>query len=431
MSSIVPAKVGNVPKRRKKPKKPEVGLAIRFSALNINQNVLESFEDMGLSDQLLRGIHNYGLEKPAFIQQRAIVPCIGGQDAIVQAQSGMGKTAALVIAVLQRLDRSDPQCQALVLAPTRELAEQIQQVFQELSKFMIKPNVTSYTCVGGRGDMKKCKKACRAGRQVIIGTLGRTVHMLIGDGDEYGPHLSTDGIKTLALDEADQLLDGTYGRDLTTVLEKIPPAAQVILMSATMPGNILKLAWRFMRNPVTFLVRDFQLTLDGIRQYYVNVADAAEKILTVVDLFPIIEKSRGMIFCNMRATVVRVKKKLVDAGHVSACITGDMTQRDRDEIMAKFRRGERGYRVLITSDLLGRGIDVQQINLVVNYDLPTHKETYIHRVGRAGRYGRKGLALSFVETKELKMFEGIKAFYQTDIQPMPAEQEFLAQLGQC
>jgi superfamily II DNA/RNA helicase len=182
------------------------------------------------------------------------------------------------------------------------------------------PGITSFSCVGGR-DLTNCKNVLSSGVQIVIGTVGRTMHMLVGDGDGHGSYLSLSSLKAFALDEADQLLDGDFGRDLSTILSYFPEDSnsQVILMSATMPGHILKLAWRFMKNPVTFLVRDFQLTLDGIRQYHVKVEEE-HKLETLIDLYHLIDKSRGMIFCNTRSKVIKVWKALNQQGFRLACI---------------------------------------------------------------------------------------------------------------
>ncbi|KAK8930393.1 ATP-dependent RNA helicase eIF4A [Metarhizium anisopliae] len=280
---------------------------------------VDSFDDMSLKAELLRGVYAYGFERPSAIQQRAIMPVIKGHDVIAQAQSGTGKTATFSISVLQKIDPTVKQCQALILAPTRELAQQIQKVVVAIGDFM---NVECHACIGGT-SVREDMKALQDGPQVVVGTPGR-VHDMI-----QRRFLKTDAMKMFVLDEADEMLSRGFTDQIYDIFQLLPQSTQVVLLSATMPQDVL----------------------------------------------------------------------------------------ERDLIMKEFRSGS--SRVLIATDLLARGIDVQQVSLVINYDLPANRENYIHRIGRGGRFGRKGVAINFVTAEDVRMMREIEQFYSTQIEEMP------------
>ncbi|EMD66989.1 hypothetical protein COCSADRAFT_283690 [Bipolaris sorokiniana ND90Pr] len=280
--------------------------------------VTDSFDNMNLKPELLRGVYAYGFERPSAIQQRAIMPVIKGNDVIAQAQSGTGKTATFSISTLQKIDSSVKACQALILAPTRELAQQIQKV---------------------------------------------------------------------------------------------------VLLSATMPQDVLEVTTKFMRDPVRILVKKDELTLEGIKQFYIAVEKEDWKLDTLSDLYETVTITQAVIFCNTRRKVDWLTDKLTARDFTVSAMHGDMDQAQRDVIMKEFRSGS--SRVLIATDLLARGIDVQQVSLVINYDLPANRENYIHRIGRGGRFGRKGVAINFVTADDVRMMREIEQFYSTQIEEMP------------
>uniref|UniRef100_A0A804PW35 RNA helicase n=1 Tax=Zea mays TaxID=4577 RepID=A0A804PW35_MAIZE len=325
--------------------------------------VFESFDDMGLQENLLRGIYAYGFEKPSAIQQRGIVPFCKGLDVIQQAQSGTGKTATFCSGILQQLDYGLVECQALVLAPTRELAQQIEKVMRALGDYL---GVKVHACVGGT-SVREDQRILASGVHVVVGTPGRVFDMLRRQS------LRPDNIKMFVLDEADEMLSRGF-KD------------QVGVFSATMPPEALEITRKFMNKPVRILVKRDELTLEGIKQFYVNVDWLTDKM--------------------------RSRDHTVSATH------GDMDQNTRDIIMREFRSGS--SRVLITTDLLARGIDVQQVSLVINYDLPTQPENYLHRIGRSGRFGRKGVAINFVTRDDERMLFDIQKFYNVLIEELPA-----------
>lgn len=362
---------------------------------------------MGLREELLRGIYGYGFEKPSAIQQRAIVPVIKDRDVIAQAQSGTGKTATFAISILQRLDVSLRECQALILAPTRELAQQIQKVVVALSDYM---NIECHACIGGtnvRDDMRKLE----SGVHVVVGTPGRVYDMINRRA------LRTQHLKMFVLDEADEMLSRGFTDQIYEVFQLLPPGVQVVLLSATMPADVLEVTKRFMRDPVRILVKRDELTLEGIKQFYILVEKEDWKFETLCDLYETLTITQAVIFCNTRRKVDFLTDKMKARNFTVSSMHGDMDQQQRDVIMREFRSG--ATRVLIATDLLARGIDVQQVSLVINYDLPLNKENYIHRIGRGGRFGRKGVSINFVAAEDVPMMREIEKFYNTTIEEMP------------
>jgi translation initiation factor 4A len=367
----------------------------------------DNFDDMNLREDLLRGIYAYGFEKPSAIQQRAIIPCIRGHDVIAQAQSGTGKTATFSIAILQQLDLSIKSCQALILAPTRELAQQIQKVVLALGDFM---QATCHACIGGT-NVKENMKNLETGAQIIVGTPGRVSDMI------NRKVLNPKNIKMFVLDEADEMLSRGFKEQIHDVFTKMPYNIQVILLSATMPADVLEVTKKFMRNPIRILVKKEELTLEGIKQFYIMVGREDWKLETLCDIYQTLTITQAVIFCNTRRKVDWLTQQMHAKDFTVSAMHGDMDQREREVIMREFRSGS--SRVLITTDLLARGIDVQQVSLVINYDLPNNRENYIHRIGRGGRFGRKGVAINFVTDEDKRTLHDIEQFYNTQIHEMP------------
>jgi len=369
--------------------------------------IADSFDEMNLREDLLRGIYAYGFEKPSAIQQRAIIPCIRGRDVIAQAQSGTGKTATFSIAILQQLDLSIKDCQALILAPTRELAQQIQKVVLALGDFM---QVTCHACIGGT-NVKEDLKKLETGSQIVVGTPGRVSDMLSRKA------LNPKHIKLFVLDEADEMLSRGFKEQIHDVFTKMPYNIQVILLSATMPAEVLEVTKKFMRDPIRILVKKEELTLEGIKQFYIMVGREEWKLETLCDIYQTLTITQAVIFCNTRRKVDWLTQQMHAKDFTVSAMHGDMDQKEREVIMREFRSGS--SRVLITTDLLARGIDVQQVSLVINYDLPNNRENYIHRIGRGGRFGRKGVAINFVTDEDKRALHDIETFYNTQINEMP------------
>lgn len=372
--------------------------------------IVKDFEDLNLKPDLLRGIYAYGFEKPSAIQQRGIKPVIDGDDTIGQAQSGTGKTATFAIGALQRIDMNKNCTQALILAPTRELAQQIQKVVMSLGDYM---KVRCHACVGGtvvRTDVDKL----RDGVHIVVGTPGR-VHDMIS----IRQCLDVTFLILFVLDEADEMLSRGFKQQIHEIFKVLPQEIQVALFSATMPPDILELTKQFMRNPQRILVKKDELTLEGIRQFYVLMDAEEDKYACLTDLYETIEIQACIIYVNSRKKADELANRMVSDQHTVSRIHGEMLQSDRELIMKEFRSGS--SRVLITTDLLARGIDVQQVSLVVNYDLPSSVENYIHRIGRSGRFGKKGVAINFVTTPDVQQLRYIESYYNTQIDALPSE----------
>eukprot|EP00878_Enallax_costatus_P000286 GHUV01000358.1.p1 GENE.GHUV01000358.1~~GHUV01000358.1.p1 ORF type:complete len:411 (+),score=136.95 GHUV01000358.1:140-1372(+) len=368
----------------------------------------ESFDQMGLLENLLRGIYAYGFEKPSAIQQKGIVPFTKALDVIQQAQSGTGKTATFCAGILNNLDYNLLECQALVLAPTRELAQQIEKVMRALGDYL---QVKCHACVGGT-SVREDARILSAGVHVVVGTPGRVFDML------RRRCLRADSIKMFVLDEADEMLSRGFKDQIYDIFQLLPPKLQVGVFSATLPPEALEITRKFMNKPVRILVKRDELTLEGIKQFYVNVEKEDWKLDTLCDLYETLAITQSVIFANTRRKVDWLTDKMRERDHTVSATHGDMDQNTRDVIMREFRSGS--SRVLITTDLLARGIDVQQVSLVINYDLPTQPENYLHRIGRSGRFGRKGVAINFVTRDDERMLQDIQRFYNTVIEELPS-----------
>lgn len=368
---------------------------------------VDSFDKLDLKEDLLRGIFAYGFEAPSAIQQRATKAIIARRDVIAQAQSGTGKTATFSIAILQRVDTSVRECQALILAPTRELAQQIQKVVVALGVFI---NVICHACVGGT-SVQEDICLLEQGVHVVVGTPGRVFDMISRGA------LRTGNIKMFVLDEADEMLSRGFKDQIHDVFKTLSSEVQSILLSATMPEDVMDVTSKFMQDPVKITVKKDELTLEGIKQFYVYVEKEDWKYETLCDLYETLSITQAVIFCNTRRKVDWLTEKMRLRDFVVSSSHGDMEQAERDLIMRHFRNGE--SRVLITTDLLARGIDVQQVSLVINYDIPTNRENYIHRIGRGGRFGRKGVAINFLTETDRRYLKDIEDHYQTKIDEMP------------
>jgi translation initiation factor 4A len=380
--------------------------------------VIPSFDDMPLHQNLLRGIYSHGFEKPSAIQQRAIVPMIRGGDIIAQAQSGTGKTGAFSIGLLQRCEFRHKQLQGLVLSPTRELAQQTHTVISSIGDFLADGAPFCSTFVGGtrvHDDLKKLQ----AGIIIAVGTPGR-----VADVIKRGA-LRTEMLKVLVLDEADEMLSQGFSEQIYDIFKFLPKDVQVALFSATMPDDVLELTKKFMRNPTRILVKRESLTLEGIKQFYVAVEED-HKLETLMDLYESVSIAQSVIFANTRRKVDYIKDQLNKNNHTVSYMHAEMQRGEREKVMNTFRSGS--SRVLVTTDLVARGIDVHHVNIVINYDLPANKENYLHRIGRGGRYGRKGVAINFVSQRDVELLRELEKHYHTQIEELPMD--FAAYLGE-
>jgi superfamily II DNA/RNA helicase len=372
--------------------------------------VFTSFDDIGLSDNILRGIYSFGFEVPSTIQARAIKPMIERRDVIAQSQSGTGKTGAFCIGALSVCDPSIKAPQVIILSPVRELAHQTEVVARGICHHT---ELQVYAATGGP-PIAEDIRALQRGTQVIIGTPGR-VYDLIRRGA-----LKLDNIRVVVLDEADQMLEDRFREQVIEILKfKFPSDYQVGLFSATMPPEVREVAEKFTRNPVRILIPPEEVTLQGIKQYHVEVEREEWKFECLQDLYQHLQINQLIIFVNKRQKAEWLATRMKEIGFTLECIHGEMEVAERRKKMNDFRNGN--ARVLISTDLLARGIDVQQVSLVINYELPLQRENYIHRIGRSGRFGRKGVAINLVLPEEKRSLEEIRKYYNTDINELPMD----------
>lgn len=368
-----------------------------------------NFDDMNLSDELLRGIYAYGFESPSPIQRKAIVPMVDGKSIIAQAQAGTGKTGAFVIGSLMRIDPKIKAPQVIILSPTRELTQQTEAVARSISTHM---GITVHSATGGP-PITEDIKALQRGAQFIVGTPGR-VYALI-----RRRALLLDNIRVLILDEADQMLENKFKEQIMCILEfKFPHNTQVGLFSATMPIEVIDIAERLAGDDaIRILINPEKLTLEGVKQYYVELDQEDWKFEALYDLYQNLNINQLIIFVNKRQKAEWLAYKMKEKGFTLECIHGDMDVSERRTRMNEFRSGQ--VRVLISTDLLARGIDVQQVSMVINYDFPIDRENYLHRIFRAGRFLKKGVAINFVSGEEFKMMKEAQKYFNLNIGELP------------
>ena len=375
-----------------------------------NVEKIASFDDMELGDNLLRGIYAYGFENPSAIQQMAIRPIKQGRDVIAQAQSGTGKTGAFLISTMSIIDIRLHEPQVLILAPTRELAIQIFTNGVGLNMYtkfdiglLIGGNDQNVNQSGDRNFREDC--------QLVIGTPGKVFYML------NKHYLRTNYLKIICFDEADEMLTSCFKDQLYEIFRFIPKSTQVCIFSATITEETLDITTKFMNNPLRILVKNEELTLEGIVQYYVNVEEEQFKFEVLADLYRFLSINQTIIYCNSKKKCQQIHHRLEQNNFTVSSIHSDMNQQERNAVIQKFRLGN--VRILLATDIIARGIDVQQVSTVINFDLPVKKEIYIHRIGRSGRYGRKGMAINFVTKNDFNYLKQIESFYGTTIEAFP------------
>lgn len=372
--------------------------------------VYEQFTDMGLKNGLLRGIYGYGFEEPSEIQSISIVPMKEKKDIIAQAQSGKGKTGAFVIGALQVIDENINCCQCIIMSNTHELANQTFNVISSIGSYMkIKPVL----CIGGVKLLDN-KEQLQKGGQFMIGTPGRIIDIITNR-----QYVDAKKIKLLILDEADELLTGDFRQRMQELISHLPENLQICLFSATFTDEILSLTQCFMNDPVKILVNKEELSLAGIKQFMILMNDDRAKLSTLYDLYKTLNVSQTMIYVNTKERANWLQKKLSEDNYVVAIIHSEMEHSQRSDILKRFKEG--GFRILISTDILARGIDVQQVAIVINYDIPINFENYLHRIGRSGRYGKKGLAINFVLQKDSQKIKDIENYYSIKIEHMPSD----------
>ena len=347
------------------------------------------FEEMGLSEEIQKAVRYMGFEEASPIQAKAIPAMISGIDLIGQAQTGTGKTAAFGIPILEKVDPKLKKLQAIVLCPTRELAIQVADEIRNLSRYM--HGIKVLPIYGGQ-DIVKQIRSLKSGTQIVIGTPGRVMdHM-------RRKTMKLDFVHTVVLDEADEMLNMGFREDIEFVLSGVPEERQTVLFSATMPKPIMEITKKFQNNAKVIKVTKKELTVPNIEQYYYDVKPKKkEEVLS--RLLDIYSPRLSVVFCNTKKHVDLMVNPLLGRGYFAAGLHGDTKQEKRDRVMQGFRTGK--TEILVATDVAARGIDVDEVEAVFNYDLPQDDEYYVHRIGRTGRAGREGRAFSFVSGKEV------------------------------
>jgi len=380
--------------------------------MDTNEENVKNWDDIDLKDEVLRGIYAYGFENPSDIQKKAIIPMIQRKDLIAQAQSGSGKTGTFTISTLQLIDVTKPQTQALILAPTHELAKQIAQVLESIGKSL--KGLVVKTLIGGTSIRDDVRSMNESPPHVIVGCTGRVFDMF------QKKHIIAGDIKLLVLDEADEMLSQGFGSQIKDMFQyHFCDSIQVALFSATMPPEMLQLTDKFLRNPTRIMVKKEDLSLKCIQQFYVALPNDHVKYDTLKDLFSVISSSKCIIYCNSVRRVVTLYEAMLRDGFSVCHIHSSMEKSERHDIFNLFRNGD--ARVLISSDVTARGIDVQQVSTVVNFDVPRNVHTYLHRIGRGGRWGRKGFAINFVTQQDVADIRNIETHYDIHINELPAD----------
>lgn len=362
------------------------------------------WDDKGvnLKMELLRGIYGTGFEEPSPIQKQAIPLILSGRDLLAQAQSGTGKTGAFCIGVLQQLTMSGPE--AIILSPTRELAIQTKEVFDKLGSAM---GVRSKLLIGGSPIDHDLSDVRRNRYHALIGCPGRVCDFL------NNRVITSTDIKIIVLDEADEILSQGFQEQVQTIFKFMSEAAQVLMFSATVSESLKDIMHKIMNNPEQILVESSMLTLEGISQHYVMVQHDRDKFEVLKDLYAGLTVSQSIIYCNSVKRVHDLYTSMKSEGYPVCCIHGEMDRTARTEAYNEFKSGK--YRMLISSDITARGIDIQQVSVVINFDIPKVVETYLHRIGRSGRWGRKGMGINFVTTYDIDKMKAIEKYYSTEI----------------
>lgn len=378
--------------------------------------IVNSFDNMGLKENLLRGIYGYGFENPSLIQSKAIPQILKKRDVIVQSQSGTGKTGTFVISTLQSVDATVNGCQGMIIGHTKELACQIYEICTNMAQYL---GIKIVLCIGGE-PIKKTIDELKSGPIVVVGTPGRILSLL------KQRYLLLNKLKMFIIDEADEILSEHFEDQIKNIFRFVHSDAQVCIFSATIPDRVFEITDHFMTDPHKILIDREELTLEGITQFYIDIGKEDYKFSTLCDIFNSVLINQSIIYVNSISRANNLEYKLKKEGYPISLIHSGMNLTQRRKVMSDFKSGS--SRILISTDLLSRGIDIQQISVVINYDLPNlnNKEAYLHRIGRSGRFGRKGVAINFVTNFDKKKFYTIQNYYNIKIQEMPSNiQPFL------
>ncbi|MDD3224870.1 MAG: DEAD/DEAH box helicase [Clostridium sp.] len=361
-----------------------------------------NFKDFGLSEEILKTIDKLGYSKPSIVQQKVIPLILENKDVMVKSQTGSGKTASFAIPICEKIELLEKKPQALVLSPTRELALQIKEDFKNIGRY----KRIRCTAVFGKESSSIQKSQLRQRVHVVVGTPGRTI-----DHIESG-NLDVTKIKYIVIDEADEMLSMGFIDQIQSILKRLPKKRIMLLFSATMPEKIIEVGNKYMKDPVEVEIEDKNSNNDRIEQFYYEV-DESDKFELLEDIFYVKRPDSAMIFCSTRNTVEEVFNKMKDIKLPVKCFHGGMLQEDRIDVMNRFKKGE--FPFLICTDIAARGIDVDNIDYVINYDIPVETENYIHRIGRTGRFGKTGTAVSFITEYQHSFLQSIEDKFNFNI----------------
>lgn len=370
------------------------------------------FEDMNLNESLFRGIISYGFEKPTFVQAHGIPLFKKNRDMIIQSQSGTGKTATFLIGAINNIDENENGCQVLIISHTRELAKQTYNTALNLSSYT-KIKIVLCTKENVRVSHNQIRSTLNNNPCMVVATPGKLCYFL-----KEGI-ISTYKLKILIIDEADELLSIGFINAIKEIYGMTPELCNIYLFSATMSEAFIKTTKKFMKNPIMHILKPDELTLDGIKQYYCWLKNNDSKFYYLLDIYDKLSISQSIIYVNSANMAKELSYRLNKEKFTTSIIYGALSVEDRNSVMKNFRSG--ASRILISTDLLARGIDIQQIAVVINYELPFDRQldSYIHRIGRSGRFGRKGAAINFVTDRDVYKIEKIEKFYKTNIDKMP------------
>ena len=375
---------------------------------------IKTWDDLHIESSILRSIYSHGFETPSEIQKKAIPPIQQSRDLIAQAQSGTGKTGAFVIGALSHVDVSKQTTQVIILAPTHELVSQICNVTQSLSDYM--DGIVIRKMVGGTSVTDDMQELRNNVPHVVVGCTGRVFDMIKRRA------LLTRDVKICVLDEADEMLSIGFKDQIYNIFQQLPANVQIALFSATMPPAIMQLTSRFMRDPITITMQPQELNLEGIKQYFIAMNNDYDKLECLKDLFSRLTVSQTIIYANDVKRVKDLYEMMSKEGFAVCCIHREMTKQERGDVISQFKDGQ--YRMLISSNITARGIDVQQVKTVINFDIPRSVDVYLHRIGRSGRWGRKGIAINFVTKQDIRQMKIIENHYNVSIEEMHSDLEF-------
>ena len=387
--------------------------------MKIKENLRLNFSDLGLDDQLLEVVKRTGFEEPTPIQSKTIPLVLSGIDVIGQAQTGTGKTAAFGLPLLQKIDYSRREIQALVISPTRELAIQTQEEIFKLGKEKL---AKVQAVFGGANIVRQIKQLKNYPPHILVGTPGRLLDHL----QRRTVNLSK--VETLVLDEADEMLDMGFLDDISKIIAQIPKKRQTLLFSATMPPAILKVGKRFMNHPEIVKIKNQQLTADLVDQFFVKVREN-EKFDVMTRILDVQAPELTIVFGRTKRRVDELSRGLVARGYDAAGIHGDLSQQQRSAVLKKFRNGD--LDILVATDVAARGLDISGVSHVYNYDIPQDPESYVHRIGRTGRAGHQGISVTFVTPNEmdyLRVIEKLTRKRMIPMRPPTAKEAFNGQM---